>query len=364
VTIVTRIETCLRRLAAALALSAGLAGAASAEEGVLHIYNWTDYIGETTIADFEKETGIKVVYDTYAKLLAGRSGYDLVVHSASMAAKLMPAGAFLEIDKAKLKNLGNLDPAMMQTVAGFDPGNRFGIPYMWGTAGVAYNTDMIKERMADAPMDSLDMLFKPELAQKWADCGISVLESPTDMIPMALAYLGKDPNSEDPADYDAVVELFEPIRQYIKTFDSANYLNALPNEEICLAFSWSGDYATASTRAEEAGAKVNLEYHVPKTGSPAWVDMWLIPKDAENAEAALKFIDYMLRPDVIAAATNYTNYANAIPSSNSLVSKDILENPAIYPDEATTKLLWTPKVLSQAGERARTRAWSRIKTGQ
>ena len=192
----------------------------------------------------------------------------------------------------------------------------------------------------------------------------SALESPTDMIPMALAYLGKNPDSEDPKDYDEVVKLFEPIRQYIKVFDSENYLNSLPNQEVCVAFSWSGDYATAAQRAEEAGTKVNLEFHVPKTGGPAWFDLWLIPKDAKNPEAALKFIDYVLRPDVIASITNFTNYANAVPASNDKVDKSILENTAIYPDEATMKRLWTPKILSQAGERARTRAWSKIKTGQ
>jgi putrescine transport system substrate-binding protein len=184
------------------------------------------------------------------------------------------------------------------------------------------------------------------------------------MIPMVLSYLGKNPDSEDPKDYEAVVKAFEPIRKDIKTFDSENYLNALPSEEICVAFSWSGDYATAAKRAADAGSKVSLDYRVPKTGSPAWFDLWLIPKDAKNPEAAMKFIDFVLRPDVIAAITNFTNYANAVPASNDKIDKAILDNPAIYPDAATMKLVWTPKILSQAGDRARTRAWSKVKTGQ
>ena len=186
---------------------------------------------------------------------------------------------------------------------------------MWGTVGFAYNVDMIKQRMPDAPVTSLDMLFKPELAAKWADCGISILESPTDMIPLALSYLHRDPNSQKAEDYAAAAALFRPIRQYVKAVDSANYLNQLPNQELCLAFSWSGDYATAASRAEEAGVKIDLAYSVPDTGGPAWFDGWLIPSDAPHPENALIFINYMLRPKVIAAATNFTNYANANKAS-------------------------------------------------
>lgn len=350
-------------------LFAGAAGAA--EEKVVHVYNWVDYIGETTLADFEAETGIKVVYDTYdasetvdAKLLAGKSGYDVVLHAGSFIPKLIQAGIFQKVDRSKLSGYKHLDPEVLKVLDNFDPGNEYAVPYMWGTVGVTYNSDMIAERMADAPMESLDMLFKPELAAKWADCGISVLESPADVIPMALAYLGRDPNSTKSEDYDAVVELFEPIRQYIKTFDSANYLNALPNKELCVVINWSGDYATATGRAEEAGVEINLEYHVPATGSPAWFDVWVVPEDAPHPENAHKFIDFMLRPDVIAAATNYTYYANANKDASDLVDPEILSDPAIYPDEETTKRLWTSKILPQKVLRTRTRAWSKIKTGQ
>lgn len=362
---------------AAGAFVAALSGAAligtawAAEEKVVHVYNWVDYIGETTLADFEAETGIKVVYDTYdasetvdAKLLAGKSGYDVVLHAGSFIPKLIQAGIFQKIDRTKLSGYKHLDPKILKVLDNFDPGNEYAVPYMWGTVGVTYNTDMINERMADAPMTSLDMLFKPELAAKWADCGISILESPADVIPMALSYLGLDPNSTDSKDYDAVVELFEPIRQHIKTFDSANYLNALPNKELCVVINWSGDYATAVGRADDAGVEINLEYHVPETGSPAWFDVWVMPEDAPHPENAMKFIDYMLRPDVIAAATNYTYYANANKDASALVDPEILGDPAIYPDTATTEKLWTPKILPQKVLRTRTRAWSKIKTGQ
>ena len=253
----------------------------------------------------------------------------------------------------------------MKVLADADPGNEYGVPYMWGTVGLTYNMAMVKERLGeDVPLDTLDILFKPEYASKLADCGISVLESPTDVIPMALAYLGKDPNSTSQADYDAVVELFKPIRQYIKTFDSANYLNALPNKELCVAMTWSGDYATASTRAEEAGVDIELAYFIPKSGVPSWFDVWMIPADAPHPENALIFVDYMLRPQVIADATNFTYYANANKAATELVEKEIVEDTAIYPDAETMARLFSREELPPAADRARTRAWSRIKTGQ
>jgi putrescine transport system substrate-binding protein len=359
----------------ATALTAALLFAGSpamaADDNVVNIYNWVDYIGETTLADFEAETGIKTVYDTYdaaetveAKLLAGHSGYDAVISAGSFMPKMIQAGVFLKIDKSKLPNYKNLDPSILKILDNWDPGNNYGVPYMWGTVGITYNVDMIKERMPDAPMNSLDMLFKPELAKKWADCGISVLDSPGDIVPMALAYLGRDPGSENPADYEAVVELIKPIRQYIKTFDSANYLNALPNKELCMAFTWSGDYATATSRAADAGVKINLTYVVPDTGSPTWFDVWNIPNDASHVENAYKFLNYMLDPKVIAAATDYTYYANANKEATALIAAEVRDDPAIYPDAATMKKLFTPKSLSPKADRARTRAWSKIKTGQ
>ena len=356
-------------VAAAMLLAVGPAQAA--DDKVVNIYNWVDYIGETTLPDFEAETGIKTVYDTYdaaetveAKLLAGRSGYDAVISAGSFMPKMIQAGVFLKIDKSKLPNYKNLDPSILKILDNWDPGNNYGVPYMWGTVGITYNVDMINERMADAPMNSLDMLFKPELAQKWADCGISVLDSPGDMVPMLLAYLGRDPGSENPADYEAVVELFKPIRQYIKVFDTANYLNALPNKELCMVFNWSGDYANANARAADAGVEITLTYVIPETGSPTWFDVWNIPNDASHVEEAYQFLNYMLDPKVIAAATDYTYYANANMEATALIAAEVRDDTAIYPDEATMKLLFTPKSLSAKADRARTRAWSKIKTGQ
>lgn len=363
-TIVSRVTTA----AAAVALSAGLA---AAEEKVLHVYNWVDYIGETTIADFQNETGIKVVYDTYdasetvdAKLLAGNSGYDVLIHAGSFMPNLIKAGIFQELDKSKLPNIKHMDPDIMATLEGWDPGNKFGVPYMWGTAGMTYNMTMIQERLPDGPYGSLDMIFKPELISKIADCGVTILDSPVDVIPMALAYLGKDPNSNDKEDLAAVVELFKPIREHIRTFDASQYLNTLPNSEQCAAMTWSGDYATATWRASEAGIDIDLQYFMPETGFGAWFDVWAIPADAPHPENAHLWIDYMMRPEVIAAATNYTYYANANKAATELVSEDITGDPAIYPSADLLSKMWTAKPPSARELKRRTRAWTKIKTGQ
>jgi putrescine transport system substrate-binding protein len=340
------------------------------EEAVLNVFNWTDYIGETTIEDFQSATGIQVTYDLYdsteameAKMLAGSSGFDLVLQSGTSIERFIEAKVYQPLDRSKLTNWGNLDPVALKTNEGWDPGNKYGAPYMWGTVGMTFNLDMVKERIPDADLSSLDILFKPENAAKLADCGISVLESPTDVIPMVLAYLGLDPNTTNPADFDQVVKAFAPIRQYIRTFDSSNYLNAIPNKELCVINNWAGDYATANDRAKEAGIEINLAYFVPKTGSPAWFDLWCIPADAKHVDNAHKFINYLLEPEVIAKCTAYTNYANANLAANKFVDPEILANPAIYPSEELRKQLWTTKTTSSEIDRARTRAWSTIKTG-
>ena len=355
----------------AAATAVFISGTAAQAEEVVHVYNWVDYIGETTLEDFTKATGIKVVYDTYdaaeteeAKILAGSSGYDVVLHSGSSIPKFIQAGAFQKIDRSKLTNWDNQDPGILKTVDNWDPGNEYSVVYMWGTTGITYNLDMVKERLGDdAPLGTMDIIMKPEIAAKVADCGISVLESPRDVIPMVLSYLGKNPNTEDPADYDAVVEAFKPVRQYIKTFDASNYLNAIPNKELCVINNSSADYATATSRASDAGIEINLSYEVPATGSPAWFDLWAIPSDAKNVENAHKFLNFMLDPKVIAGATNFTYYANANLKANEFVSKEILEDPAIYPNEELKKRLWTSKSLTPAAQRALTRAWTKIKTG-
>jgi putrescine transport system substrate-binding protein len=234
---------------------------------------------------------------------------------------------------------------------------------MWGSVGMTFNVDMVKQRLPNADMQSLDILFKPENAEKLADCGISVLDSPTDILFMVLRYIGKDPNTATEADYKAAAEAFKPIRKYIKTFDNSNYLNAIPNKELCVINNWSGDYATAEARAKEAGVDINLAYYVPKTGAPAWCDCMCIPADAANKDNAYKFLNYLLEPEVIAKCTNLTNYANANLKALPFVDKAIASNPAVYPDRETMSRLYTPHSPTEEQERAYTRIWTDVKSG-
>jgi putrescine transport system substrate-binding protein len=340
-------------------------------EGELNVYNWSDYIGENTIANFEKEYNVKVRYDTYdgnetleAKLLVGNTGYDIVFPSSSFFARQIKAGIYMPLDRSKLTNWSNLDQWVLMQQASHDPGNAYAVPYMWGTNGVTYNVDMIKERMPDAPVDSLRMVFDPEVVSKFQDCGVSLLDSPEDVFPLALAYMGKDPTSQNPDDIVAATDMLMKIRPYIQVFDSQQYLNALPNGDRCIAMTWSGDYAVAAARAEEAGININIAYSVPKEGSNIWFDAMLIPKDAPNPENAHLFLNYMLRPDVIAECTNYTYYANGNKASRPLILPEILEDPAIYPDEETQKRMFPSVVRDEEVQRVITREWTRLKTGQ
>jgi putrescine transport system substrate-binding protein len=352
------------------ALAAPYVRRAQAQEAVLNIYNWADYIGETTIADFEEATGISVNYDLYssteemqAKMLAGMSGYDVVDMAGIDMPRFIAAGIVEKLDRSKLPSWGNLDPEVLRIFDGWDPGSVHGMPYMWGSVGFTFNVDMVKERIPDADLESLDIILKPENAEKLADCGISLLDSPQDVIPMTLKYLGKDGDSTNVADYDAVAEAIRPIRPYIRTFDNSNYLNAIPNGELCVINNWSGDYATAKARAEEVGIEINLAYFVPKTGAPAWADCFGIPVDAPHKENAHRFIEYMLQPEVIAACTNYTNYANGNAAARPYVDPAILADPAVYPDAETVKRMWAPKPFNEEQDRALLRTWNAIKSG-
>jgi putrescine transport system substrate-binding protein len=341
-----------------------------AQAGTVNVYNWADYIGETTLADFEAQTGIGVVYDTYssaeeaqAKMLAGSTGYDVVDHAGVDMPRAITAGIYEKLDKSLLPNWKNLDTEVLRILAGWDPGNDYGMPYMWGSVGFTYNVDMVLERIPDADMSSMDLIFKPENAAKLADCGISILDSPTDIMLMVLKYLGLDGDTTNVADYDKVVEAFKPIRQYIRTFDSTNYLNAIPNGELCAVNNWSGDYATAAGRAAEAGIEMNLAYFVPKTGAPAWVDCMAIPSDAPNRENGYKFMNFLMEPQVAAGDTNYTYYATANIPAKEFILPEILEDPAVYPDAETIGRMWAPKPFNEEQDRALTRAWQAIKTG-
>ncbi len=345
-------------------------GARAEEEKVVNIYNWADYIGPTTIKDFQRETGIKVNYDIYdtsevvdAKVMAGGSGYDVVMHSATFAWRMLKHGIFRPLDKSRLTNWHHLDPELLALFEPFDPGIRYSAPYMWGTMGFAYNLDMVLERMPDAPLDSAALVFDPAIVSRFADCGVSLLDSPTDVIPTALLYLGHAANSVKPEDLKEAEELLKKIRPYIKYFNSTKMLVDMPNKEICIGMSWSGDYSVAWTRAREAGIKLNLGYSVPREGSPYWLDAAYIPADAPHPDNAHVFINFLLRPDVIAAISNFTGYANANLDATSMVKKEFRDNPAIYPDaEFKRRLHWTA-VLEPKVERLRSRAWTRVKTG-
>jgi len=343
---------------------------AKAEDAILNVYNWADYIGETTIEDFQKATGISVTYDTYAsaeevnaKLLAGSTGYDVVDVASTAAQRFVQAGILQKLDKSKLPGWSNLDPEVLRLLEALDPGVQYTFPYMWGSVGFTFNVDMVRERLPDIDMESLDFLFDPAKAAKLADCGISLLDTSDDLVMLAMSHLGLDPYTKDTKEYQKVVDLFKPVRQHIKTFDNTNYLNAIPNKELCVINSWSGDYATANARAKEAGVELNLEYHVPKTGAPAWIDTFVIPSDAAHPENAHKFIEYMLQPEVIAKCTNYTNYANANIPAKKFVDPAVLANPAVYPDEKVLKRLIPPQVTDEDQDRELTRSLQAIKTG-
>lgn len=341
-----------------------------AEEPILNVYNWADYIGATTLEEFEREYGIKVNYDVYdssptvdAKLMAGHSGYDVVVHASGYSSRLQEVGIYLELDRSKLDNWHHLDPDLLRQFAVFDPGNRYAVPYMWGTTGYTYNEAMILERMPDAPVDSAALVFDPEVARHFADCGISLLEAPTEVIPAALLYLGRDPNSLTREDLKAAEQVLQAIRPHIKYYSATKFLLDLPAGEVCIAGSWSGDYAVATTRAREGGLDTRLKYFVPKEGSTIWFDAAYIPSDAPHPDNAHLFLNFLLRPEVIAEVTNFTGYANANRSAFEMVSPVFAGDPAIYPDAEILKRLHSIHIAGPKVERLRTRAWTRAKSG-
>ncbi|RXJ74813.1 spermidine/putrescine ABC transporter substrate-binding protein PotF [Veronia nyctiphanis] len=344
---------------------------AGAEE-ILRIYNWSDYIAEDTLANFEKETGIKVTYDVYdsndvleAKLLSGNSGYDIVVPSSSYLAKQIKAGVYQKLDKSKLTNSGNLDASLMKRLQNADPGNAHSIPYLWGTNGIGYNVDKVKAAIGGAlPGNKLDLLFDPKYAAKLKDCGIAIVDAADEVFPQALHSLGLDPNSKNKADYKKAGEVLAKIRPYVTYFHSSRYITDLANGDICLAFGFSGDVFQAAYRAEEAGNGQNIEYAIPSDGAMLWFDTMAIPADAKNADNAHKFMNYVLRPEVIAPITDYVAYANPNPPSNKLLDPEVLNNPAIYPPAETLSKLFVAEVLPKKISREMTRIWTRMKTGK
>lgn len=365
-------KTLLALATAGLFSTAASTVAHAQDAGELKIFNWSDYIAEDTIDNFEKETGIDVTYDVYdsnevldARLLTGRSGFDVVVPSNHFLTKQIQAGVYQELDHSKLPNMTNLDPKLLTQLESVGLGTKYAIPYMWGTNGIGYNVDKVKAILGDdAPVDSWDLVFNPEVASKLSSCGISMLDSGDDMMTSALGYLGLDPNSTSNEDLKKAEELLMSVRDSVRYFHSSRYISELANGDICVAVGFSGDVFQAAYRAEEAENGVNIAYTIPKEGTQLWFDMMAIPKDAPNPDNAHAFINYILRPDVVAPITDYVAYANPNKAANELIDEEILNDPAIYPTAEVMDKLYIAKPRPLAAQRTVTRSWNRIKSGQ
>jgi putrescine transport system substrate-binding protein len=363
----------MRRTFAIAAAAAGLLWTAAAgAQGTINVYNWSDYIEPSVLADFTKETGIKVRYDTFdsndtleTKLLAGKSGYDVVVPTGFFLERQIKAGVFQKLDKSKLPNLVNLWPEIAQRLAAHDPGNLYAVNYMWGTTGIGYNVKKAREILgANAKIDSWDIVFKPENLSKFKACGVYLLDSSDDILPAALKYLGFDPNSRNATELQKATDLVISIRSSVRKFHSSEYLNALASGEICLAVGFSGDVKQAQKRAAEAKNGVEVAYAIPKEGAQLWFDNLAIPKDARNVAQAHAFINYLQKPEVAAKNSDLISYANGNLASQKLIDKEVLDDPTIYPDADTMGRLYTIKVYDAATQRLMNRLWTRIKTGR
>jgi putrescine transport system substrate-binding protein len=338
---------------------------------VLNLYIWSDYLAPNTLPDFEKQTGIKVhaaYFDTNetleTKLLAGSSGFDIVVPTASYFERQIKAGAYLVLDKSKLPNLANMDPQLMAKVALHDPDNAHGVIYLWGTNGIGYNEKMVKALMPDAPLDSWRLVFDPAVASKVAKCGISLLDSPAEMMRAVYSYLGKNPNSQSADDLAQAEAVLIKIRPYIRNFSSSEYIEALANGDLCISVGYNGDVMQARDRAREANKGIDVKYAVPKEGSILWFDMLAIPKDAPDPESAYAFMNYMMTPQVIADVSNFKRYANANAASQPLVLPGVKDDPGIYPPPELRQSLAVQLADSPEQTRAITRVWQKFKTGQ
>lgn len=341
-------------------------------EKSVNVYNWSDYIAEDTVPNFEKQTGIKVTYDVFdsnevleTKLLAGASGYDVVVPTLNFLGRQIQAGVFLPLDKSKIPNYANLDPEAMKRLESQDPGNKYAVPYMWGTTGIGYNIDKVKAAFGNTDVTrSLDLVFKPENISKLKSCGVTFLDTPSELIPIALNYLGEDPNSTDPAVIEKAAVMLRKIRPYISNFHSSQYIDALANGDICLVVGWSGDIIQARDRADEADNGVHIAYSIPKEGAPQWFDMLAIPKDAKNVDSAYAFINYLLDPQVMANNSNFISYPNAVPKSKALMEKSITDDPTIYPPPEVAAKLFTFAIIPPEVDKLYTRIWTELKTGK
>jgi putrescine transport system substrate-binding protein len=347
------------------------AGGGEAQEKVLNVYNWSDYIDPTVLAEFTKKTGIKVNYDVFdsnpvleTKMLTGHTNYDIVVPSAPYLQRQISAGVFQKLDKSKLPNLKNLDPDMMKRIAVYDPDNEHSVPYMWVTSGPGYNVAKIKERLPDAPVDSLRMIYDPKVVSKFQDCGVSMLDEASEVVGSVLIYLGKDPRSSSPEDLQAAENALMAIRPYLRYVHSSRYIDDLANGETCLALGWSGDIKQARDRARDAGKGIQIDYHVPKEGTIMNFDMLAVPADAPHPQNAFEFINFLLEPEVAAKNTDLVKYANVNTASTPLLNEAVRNDPNIYPPpDMLAKLVPEPPRTSEYN-RLLTRMWTRFKTGK
>jgi putrescine transport system substrate-binding protein len=361
----------MRAALSAVAASLMLLAGATAQERTVNVYNWSDYIDPKVLEDFTRETGIKVTYDTYdnneiveTKLLAGRSGYDIVVPSGPFLQRLIKAGVFQKLDKSKLPNLQHMWPEVMQRLQVFDPGNQYAVNYMWGTTGIGINTRKVQERLGQVPLNTWDIVLKRDISAKLKECGIHMLDAPEDIVPGVLNYLGLNPDSKREEDLRRAGDVLFAIRGSIQKYHSSEYINALANGDICMAVGYSGDVLQARKRAIEAKNNVDIAYIIPREGALMWFDSFAIPADAKNVAEAHAFIDFMMRPEVAAANTNFVSYASGNLTARKFIDREVLENPGVYPDEATFKRLFTNTAYDERAQRTLTRLWTRVKTGR
>jgi len=363
---------CPRLLHSVLFTACGLGMSASwADAPSVNLYNWYDFIAPEAPKDFQKETGTPMVLDTFdsaevmqSKLMVGRTGYDVVVVTNSALPNLIKAGVLHELDNSQLGNRSNLDPEILAKVAQNDPGNRYAIPYMWGTTGIGYDVEQVTKVLgAAAPVDSWDLIFKEENIAKLSQCGVAMLDSPGEIIPIALHYLGLPPDSQNPEDYAKAEALLLKIRPYITYFDSSRFITDLANGNICAVVAWSGGVHDAQVAAERSKNGRQLIYRIPREGSSVWVENLVLLKDAPHPQQGMSFINYMLRPQIIANSTNYLGYPNGNKNATALVDESLRNNPNVYPSAATLATLFPSQPLPLKAERIRTRVWSKVKSG-
>ncbi len=355
------------KLAALLALGLSF-GSTAVQAQEVRVYNWTDYIDPELITEFTEKTGINVIYDTFdsnevllAKTLTGNSGYDIVVPSEYTLIYMIQADAAQKIDRSKLKNIGNIWPFVEERLEELPGATEYSVPYMWGTTGIAYNVDKVKELVPDAPLDSMELIFNPEYASKLASCGIYIIDTPSEVYPMLMRYLGLNPESTSDEDLAKANAVLENIRPYITKFHSSEYINAMANGDACLSLGWSGDLYLAKARAKEADAGVNIEYFIPKEGGLLWFDQLVILKDAKNVDEAYAFIDYLLDAKVNARAADYVEYATSNEAAFPYVNQELLNDEALYPSEETLALLNVKHPYTQKDQKKVMRQWLKIK---